>query len=106
MRYVVPMLIVVLLLTSCGIGRSVVSDDPATPSMDELLRSADGRVDCDQARAAALSWWQGFSRVASATSVEAIGSVRDQTWASQSIVRGSIVHVCPLDKTKSDEAGQ
>ncbi len=106
MHYVAPMLIVILLLTSCGIGRGVTSDDPATPSADGLPRSADGRADCDQADAAASSWWEGLTNVALATSWAAFESVRDLTWASQSIVRGHIVYVCPLEKTHSDEAGQ
>ncbi|HEU4793944.1 MAG TPA: hypothetical protein VFS96_09830 [Nitrolancea sp.] len=106
MRYVVPMLVVMLLVTSCGIDKIITRDAPATLSMDGLPRSADGRVDCDQAGASTSSWWQGLSPVASATSWVAFESVRDLTWASQSIVRGRIVQVCPLDMTKSDEAGQ
>lgn len=106
MRYVVLMLVVVLLLASCGIGRSVGGNDPAVPSTDGLPRSADGRADCKQADAEASSWWEGLSNVASATSLEAFQSVRDLTWASQSIVRGRIVQACPPEKAHQGVSGQ
>ncbi len=106
MRYVVPMLVVVLFLTSCGIGRSVAGDDPAVSSINGLSRTADDRADCDQAGAAASTWWKGLSNVASATSLEAFQSVRDLTWASQSIVRGRIVQVCPPGTDQPAVSGQ